>query len=227
MATTLRLVTRGPKLPHLGSIYQQQSPSSCPVARSSTISRYSTSSHVRARCRTQRNARAISERVLNIRSRDAPHLLSQPTGTSLSVSRQVTRHFSQASLNRDQKSSFKNTTESDVPDTPFSTTHKAVPEILKKVAPTVRHENIYTLPNFLTTTRIITAPVICYALVSSQPVLAFGLFAYSSITDLVDGYIARRYKSFTVLGSILDPEVALLYIQTPSLIDFPGLLINY
>jgi hypothetical protein len=63
---------------------------------------------------------------------------------------------------------------------------KAIPKLLKKLAPVELHENIYTLPNILTTTRIITAPIISYALLNSQPALAFGLFAYSSITDTVE-----------------------------------------
>lgn len=96
----------------------------------------------------------------------------------------------------------------------------AVPSILKPLAPSVAvHENIYTLPNFLTTTRILTAPCISYALLHAQPVMAFTLFAYSSITDLVDGYLARRHKSATVLGSILDPfaDKLLMTLTTISL----------
>lgn len=96
---------------------------------------------------------------------------------------------------------------------------KAIPNLLKKLAPVELHENIYTLPNILTTTRIITAPIISYALLHSQPVLAFTLFAYSSITDLVDGFLARRYNMGTVLGSILDPfaDKLLMTLTTISL----------
>lgn len=35
--------------------------------------------------------------------------------------------------------------------------------------------------------------------------LALGLFVYAGVTDLVDGYIARRWNSQTVVGTILDP----------------------
>ena len=34
---------------------------------------------------------------------------------------------------------------------------------------------------------------------------ALSLFAYAGITDLVDGYIARRYNLQTVVGTIIDP----------------------
>ena len=103
--------------------------------------------------------------------------------------------------------------------TAIAASAKAVTERLKSLTPPVLKENIYTLPNLLTTTRIITAPIISYALLHSQPVLAFSLFAYSSITDLVDGYLARRYKSGTVLGSILDPfaDKLLMTLTTISL----------
>ena len=94
-----------------------------------------------------------------------------------------------------------------------------MPDLLSKITPPVLHENIYTLPNLLTTTRILTAPMISYALLHSQPALAMGLFAYSSITDLVDGYLARRYNTGTVLGSILDPfaDKLLMTLTTISL----------
>ena len=32
-----------------------------------------------------------------------------------------------------------------------------------------------------------------------------GLFAYAGITDLVDGWIARKWNQQTVVGSVVDP----------------------
>lgn len=84
-------------------------------------------------------------------------------------------------------------------------------------------ENIYTVPNFLTMSRILTTPVITYYISTHQVTPAMILFTVSCITDFLDGFIARRYKSFTVLGSILDPiadkllmgccTIALLYLK--------------
>ncbi|MCJ1406529.1 hypothetical protein MMC19_000595 [Ptychographa xylographoides] len=34
---------------------------------------------------------------------------------------------------------------------------------------------------------------------------AVGLFAYAGITDLVDGWVARRWKLQTVVGTVIDP----------------------
>ncbi|ODV93812.1 hypothetical protein PACTADRAFT_20624, partial [Pachysolen tannophilus NRRL Y-2460] len=69
---------------------------------------------------------------------------------------------------------------------------------------TVR-ENIYTIPNFLTMTRLIAAPIVGYLIVQQQVLWALGLFTYSCITDFVDGYIARRFNLKTVIGTIIDP----------------------
>ena len=38
-----------------------------------------------------------------------------------------------------------------------------------------------------------------------QHVWAVGLFAYAGISDLIDGWIARKWKLQTVVGSVIDP----------------------
>ncbi|KAH9828309.1 putative CDP-alcohol phosphatidyltransferase class-I family protein [Teratosphaeria destructans] len=80
-------------------------------------------------------------------------------------------------------------------------------------------ENIYTLPNFLTVTRLVAAPVCAYLLVHDQYTWALGLFAYAGITDLVDGWMARKWKLQTVAGSVMDPmaDKALMIILTVTL----------
>lgn len=67
------------------------------------------------------------------------------------------------------------------------------------------HENIYTVPNVLTFSRLLAAPVIGYLVLHDHHAWAVGLFAYAGITDLVDGYIARRWKLQTVVGTVIDP----------------------
>ena len=44
-----------------------------------------------------------------------------------------------------------------------------------------------------------------YFLVRDCHGAALSLFAYAGITDLIDGYIARRYNLQTVVGTIIDP----------------------
>ncbi|KAG2731663.1 hypothetical protein G9P44_005250 [Scheffersomyces stipitis] len=65
--------------------------------------------------------------------------------------------------------------------------------------------SLWTIPNILTYTRIITTPFIGYFIVQGETSLALSLFVYSSITDFVDGYIARRFNMKSVVGSIIDP----------------------
>ncbi|GMM30175.1 cardiolipin synthase [Martiniozyma asiatica (nom. inval.)] len=76
-------------------------------------------------------------------------------------------------------------------------------QLLAKVKPI--KDNIYTIPNFLTLTRLVTAPVVGYFILHSQPLHALSFFTYSCITDFLDGFIARRYNLKSILGSIMDP----------------------
>jgi cardiolipin synthase len=77
--------------------------------------------------------------------------------------------------------------------------------ILPKLSLPKTHENIYTIPNILTFSRLLAAPLVGYLLVHNYHAAALSLFAYAGITDLVDGYIARRYQLQTVVGTIIDP----------------------
>ncbi|KAG8745659.1 hypothetical protein FRC10_007356 [Ceratobasidium sp. 414] len=70
--------------------------------------------------------------------------------------------------------------------------------------PTVR-ENIYTIPNALTASRILSCPVLGWSILEGRYGLASGLLLYAGITDWMDGYIARKWNMRTVLGTILDP----------------------
>ncbi|KZT21622.1 CDP-diacylglycerol--glycerol-3-phosphate 3-phosphatidyltransferase [Neolentinus lepideus HHB14362 ss-1] len=66
-------------------------------------------------------------------------------------------------------------------------------------------ENIYTWPNLLTLSRIVACPILGYTIVKGDFVSATSLLVYAGLTDLVDGFLARRYNMRSVLGTILDP----------------------
>ena len=86
------------------------------------------------------------------------------------------------------------------------TGEKKKPSLLSKLPlPNPVRENIYTIPNLLTFSRLLAAPAVGYLLVHHHHAAALSLFAYAGITDLVDGYIARRYNLQTVVGTIIDP----------------------
>jgi CDP-diacylglycerol--glycerol-3-phosphate 3-phosphatidyltransferase len=67
---------------------------------------------------------------------------------------------------------------------------------------------IWTLPNLLSFFRIGIIPILVYLLTftdRASAVLAAALFLIASITDYFDGYFARRNRSVSDLGKILDP----------------------
>jgi CDP-diacylglycerol--glycerol-3-phosphate 3-phosphatidyltransferase len=67
---------------------------------------------------------------------------------------------------------------------------------------------VWTLPNLLSLFRIGIIPVLVYLLTFNDrvsAVLAALLFLIASITDYFDGYLARRNRSVSDLGKILDP----------------------
>src|SRR5581483_4842069 len=64
------------------------------------------------------------------------------------------------------------------------------------------------LPNLLTVLRIMLVPVLVVALLGNTPegdVLAAVVFALASLTDFVDGYLARTRDSITNFGKLMDP----------------------
>jgi len=67
---------------------------------------------------------------------------------------------------------------------------------------------IANFPNFLTVLRVLLLPFFIFALFQKEiefQVIAFALFALASITDLVDGYLARKWNQETEFGKFLDP----------------------
>ena len=61
------------------------------------------------------------------------------------------------------------------------------------------------LANWLTTLRILLIPVFVTLLVYRHPREALLVFCLASLTDMLDGYIARSRGSQTRLGAFLDP----------------------
>jgi len=99
------------------------------------------------------------------------------------------------------------------------------------------------LPNLLTLVRIFLVPLLVAALVQqnfgirwngklfvANDVLALILFLAAALTDLLDGYLARRWKQVTTVGTLLDPVADKLLISAAliSLVEIrllPGWLV--
>lgn len=66
-----------------------------------------------------------------------------------------------------------------------------------------------TIPNLLSVIRILLIPVYAYlymtAHTAKEYITAAAVFASSAITDLIDGFIARRFNMTSRIGIMLDP----------------------
>lgn len=62
-----------------------------------------------------------------------------------------------------------------------------------------------TLPNFLSILRIILTLPVILSIIKEQYYLALILFCLAGITDILDGWIARKFSMQTQLGSMIDP----------------------
>jgi len=66
-----------------------------------------------------------------------------------------------------------------------------------------------SLPNLLAVIRLILTPIAMWLILESEPVdsvtiAAAVVFVVAAITDLLDGYLARRWKIATTMGAFLD-----------------------
>ena len=69
-------------------------------------------------------------------------------------------------------------------------------------------QKVYSLPNLLTISRIVVIPVIfmmVYIHATLWQLVAAILFIVASITDYLDGYLARKNSQVTTFGKFLDP----------------------
>ena len=71
---------------------------------------------------------------------------------------------------------------------------------------------IVTIPNILSFFRLALVPVFLTYVISGQDALALFVLVISSITDFLDGFLARRLNQVSRLGQLLDPAADRLYI---------------
>ena len=86
------------------------------------------------------------------------------------------------------------------------------------------NKEIFNLPNSITMVRIAVMPVLFFLVLSPGRIFSLIiaiLFIAASITDLLDGYIARRYNIVTKMGKLLDPIADKLLISTAMIMMIP------
>jgi cardiolipin synthase len=71
---------------------------------------------------------------------------------------------------------------------------------------------VLTVPNLLSFLRLLLVPVFLVLLVRGEDALALATLVFSSVTDYLDGFIARRFDQMSRLGQLLDPAADRLYI---------------
>lgn len=73
------------------------------------------------------------------------------------------------------------------------------------------------VPNLITIARLFLIPVFIYAFFSESPYgqfYALGIYLIAGGTDLLDGYLARKYDVVSVVGIVLDPLADKLMLLT-------------
>ena len=83
---------------------------------------------------------------------------------------------------------------------------------------------ILNIPNILTMMRIAAIPLMAFFLLSPSKPAGFwaaAIFALASITDWLDGYLARRMGIVTVFGKFLDPIADKLIVMAAMIMILP------
>jgi len=81
------------------------------------------------------------------------------------------------------------------------------------------------LPNILSIIRLMMVGVLIWFFAKGMLIAAFIVYVLASLTDALDGYIARKYDLITPLGKLLDPLAdKLMLIAVLACMYFVGLL---
>ena len=77
--------------------------------------------------------------------------------------------------------------------------------------------NVWTIPNVLTMIRLLLVPVfvVVYFRTAAEPkYAALAVFAAASLTDMLDGFLARKLNQITDFGKLFDPLADKLMVLT-------------
>ena len=65
--------------------------------------------------------------------------------------------------------------------------------------------NVWTVPNVLTMLRLVLVPVFVVLFLKGYKMASLAVFAVASLTDMLDGYLARKLNQITDFGKLFDP----------------------
>ncbi|MGD1152403.1 MAG: CDP-diacylglycerol--glycerol-3-phosphate 3-phosphatidyltransferase [Syntrophales bacterium] len=83
---------------------------------------------------------------------------------------------------------------------------------------------LLNFPNTITLLRVTVIPVLFFLLLSpgrTGSLIIAGLFILAALTDLLDGYLARKYEIVTAMGKFLDPIADKLIVNTAMILMIP------
>jgi cardiolipin synthase len=70
---------------------------------------------------------------------------------------------------------------------------------------------VFNVSNGLTLSRLVAIPAVTVPLLAGRPDVAFPVFVLAVLTDVIDGWYARRFHDETRMGVILDPLVDIAF----------------
>jgi CDP-diacylglycerol--glycerol-3-phosphate 3-phosphatidyltransferase len=70
------------------------------------------------------------------------------------------------------------------------------------------------IPNLISVFRVVCAPVFLFALHSCGSTIQLVTVLLGTISDFLDGYVARRYELVSDIGEILDPLADKIFLNT-------------
>ena len=74
--------------------------------------------------------------------------------------------------------------------------------------------NVWTIPNVLTIIRMLLIPVFVVLFFKGHKMAALAVFCAASLTDMLDGYLARKLNQITDFGKLFDPLADKLMVLT-------------
>lgn len=72
--------------------------------------------------------------------------------------------------------------------------------------------DVLRIPGLLSLSRVPLAAL--FPFVVGTPLIAFGVLVVAGLTDVLDGFYARRFNQVTTTGSVLDPITDKLFVMT-------------
>ena len=75
-------------------------------------------------------------------------------------------------------------------------------------------QNVWTIPNLLTMIRLLLIPVFVVLFMQGQQKAALAVFVAASLTDLLDGFLARKLNQISDFGKLFDPLADKLMVLT-------------